>query len=189
MQTKTKITTVAALAALTVPAAAFGHGGGDGERGKSAEHASKTGQEQRSESRARGEARRRDGDDHRGKHKRWRHGKRAFVIGGVDATGVTVTDGKLAGPITLDPVLATRGAKKFLELTKTELRGEDTVTFGTAGDEVRIRYVGLESTDAIQPTDRVFVKGKLRRQEGSDTKTLDIKKIVVLRKGAERDDD
>jgi hypothetical protein len=186
MNTKGKITTAAALAALTVPAAAFGHDGdGDGDGKSRGAERSKSAQEQRS---SRGDDRRVRGEDHRGKHKGWSHGRRAFVIAGVDGSGVPTADGPLAGPITLDPVRANRGAKKFLELTKTELRGEDTVTFGTAGDEVDVRYVGLEP-GPVQPTDIVLVKGKLRRQEGSETKTLDIKKIVVLRKSAENDDD
>jgi hypothetical protein len=185
MTTKTKITTAAALAALAAPAAALGHGGDGDRKGKGSERA-KAGQEQREER----SAKRRDGDRrHRGHH----HGRRAFIVHGADATGVAVTDGKLAGPITLDPTAASKGAKRFLDLTKAELRGEDTVTFGTAGDETRIRYVGLEKTDAIQPTDRVLVKGKLRRvrdeEKAAATKTLDIQKIVVVRKSAERDDD
>jgi hypothetical protein len=185
MNTKAKITTAAALAALTVPAAAFGHGGGDGDGKNRGEERSKAAQEQRS---SRGDDRRRGGSEHRGKHKGWHHGRRGFVVAGVDGANVPTADGPLAGPITLDPVRANRGAKKFLELTKTELRGEDTVTFGTAGDQVDVRYIGL-APGPVQPTDIVLVKGKLRRQEGSATKTLDIKKIVVLRKSAENDDD
>jgi hypothetical protein len=186
MTTKTKITTAAALAALAAPAAALGHGGDDQRKGKG-EARAKAGQEQRSDSKRRG-----DDDGRRGQHRGWHHGRRAFVVVGEDAK-VAVADGKLTAPITLDPTAASKGAKRFLELTKAKLRSEETVEFGTAGDETKIRYVGLQSTDALQPTDRVLVKGKLRRERDEEkataTKTLDIKKIVVIRKSAERDDD
>jgi hypothetical protein len=98
-----------------------------------------------------------------------------FSVGGVDLSGLTVTDGKLAGPLTLDPTSANKHARTFLQLSKTDLKGEKTVSLGTAADAVRVRYEGLTATDTIQPTDRVKVIGKV---SGS---TLDIRKIVVKR--------
>jgi hypothetical protein len=164
MSTKTKTTAAAAVAALAFPAAALAHDGHKHGKGHD---------KQRSE-------KRHDRGDH-GKRHGWSHGKRAFVVSGVDATGVTVTDGKLAGQITLDPQHASKGARKLLELTKTELRGEDTVTFGTAGDEVRVKYRGLPEGTAPTATDVVTVFGKISRKDG----TLDIKKIWIKRKSAE----
>ena len=101
---------------------------------------------------------------------------KAFTIQGVDAANLTVTDGKLAGPLTLDPTAANKHARVALELTKAELKGEDTVTFGDADDAVLIKYVGLQSTDALQPTDKVKVIGKVTRSGD-----LNIRKITVIR--------
>jgi hypothetical protein len=169
MSTKTKTTAAAAIAALTLPGAALAH---DGEKGR--DHGQKHAAEHRSDDRGdRGE---------RGKHgkrHRWHHGRRAFVLAGVDATGLSVTDGKLAGPLTLDPLRANKKARRLLDLTKAEIRGEDTVTFGEAGDEVRVKYIGLPEGEAPQPTDVVMVFGKVRKGE------LNIKKIWVKRKSAE----
>ena len=99
-----------------------------------------------------------------------------FTVGGVKLSGLTVTDGKLGGPLTLDPTSANKHARTFLELSKTDLKGDKTVSLGTAADAVKVTYEGLTATDAVQPTDRVKVIGKL---SGS---TLDIRKIVVKRK-------
>ena len=104
---------------------------------------------------------------------------KAFVVKGVDAANLTVTDGALAGALTLDPTSANKHARKALELTKTELRGEDTVTFGTAGDKLVIKYVGLQAADALQPTDKVKVIGKVNRAG-----ELNIRKITVVRETA-----
>jgi hypothetical protein len=162
MSTKTKTTAAAAMAALALPAAALAH---DGEKGRGHD---KDRHEQR--------------DDSRGKHKQHsRHeGRRAFVLAGVDATGLTITDGRLAGELTVDPIGANRGARKLLDLTKDEIRGEDTVKFGTAGDAVRVKYKGLPEGEAPKPTDVVTVFGKIDRR----SKALDIKKIWIKRPGA-----
>ena len=95
---------------------------------------------------------------------------KAFVVKGVDASNLTVTDGALAGALTLDPTSANKHARKALELTKTELKGEDTVTFGTAGDKTLIKYEGLA------PTDVVKVIGKVNRSG-----EINIRKITVTR--------
>jgi hypothetical protein len=168
MSTKTKTTAAAAIAALTLPAAALAH---DGEKGRGHD------KQQRSEQR---DARSERGDH--GKRHGWKHGRRAFVLAGVDATGLTVTDGKLAGELTIDPLHASKGARRLLELSKDEIRGEDTVSFGTAGDEVRVKYKGLPEGEAPKPTDIVTVFGKIERKTGE----LDIKKIWVKRRSAEK---
>ena len=98
-----------------------------------------------------------------------------FSVGGVDLTGLTVTDGKLAGALTLDPTSVNSHARKFLELSKADVKGDKTVSLGTAGDAVVVKYVGLTATDAVKPTDRVKVKGKLTGT------TLDIRKVTVSR--------
>ena len=112
-----------------------------------------------------------------------------FTIAGVDLAGLTVTDGKLTGPITLDPTAANKHARTSLDLTATELAGEDTVTFGAADDAVKVSYEGLTATDAIQPTDTVKVIGKVVRtrtkSKGSKPAftygAIDIRKVVITR--------
>jgi hypothetical protein len=178
MSTKTKTIAAAAIAALALPTAALAHDG-DKDRG----HCKDRGAE-------RSEQRSVRGDDHRGKHHGWKHRRKAFVLAGVDATGLSVADGKLAGQLTVDPIHANKGARRLLDLGKDEIRGEDTVSFGTAGDEVRVKYRGLPEGEAPQPTDVVMVFGKIDRSSGE----LDIKKIWVKRRDAEaqaegRDDD
>ena len=106
---------------------------------------------------------------------------KAFVVQGVDLANLAVdADQKLTGPLTLDPTSANKHARTKLELTKTELRGEDTVTFGETGDAVLLRYVGLQATDPVQPTDKVKVIGKVTR-EGA----INIRKITVIRETEE----
>jgi len=118
--------------------------------------------------------------DQQAKQKKQKQQKaRAFTLKGVDVANLTVTDGKLAGPVTLDPTSANRFARTFLDLTKAELKGEDTVTLGTAADAVRITYVGLTATDALQATDTLKVIGRVK--DG----VLDIRKLVVARETAE----
>ena len=99
-----------------------------------------------------------------------------FSLGGVDLTGLTVTDGKLAGALTLDPTSVNKHARTFLELSKADVKGEKTVPVGTAGDAVVVKFNGLTATDSILPTDRVKVTGKL-----VGGKTLDIRKITITR--------
>ena len=156
MSIKTKTIAAATLAALALPGAALADGSG-----RSADaHKKNTERKAQKAEKA-----------HKGK---------AFVVKGVDAANLTVTDGALAGALTLDPTSANKHARRALELTKTELRGEDTVSFGTAGDKLLITYVGLQSTDALAPTDVVKVIGKVKRSG-----ELDIRKITVTRETAE----
>ncbi len=171
MQIKSTTITAAALAALAMPSAALAH---------DPDHRGKSDDRGKAESRHRGhdrdEQRSRGGDDrHEGHYKGWGKGRKAFVITGVDASGLSVTDGKLTGALTLDPTAANRAARKLLDLTKAEIAGEDTVSFGTAGDAVVVKYHNLTASDALQPTDRVKVFGKVR--DG----VLDIKFIKVHR--------
>ena len=153
MNMKTKTLTAVSIAALAVPGAALAEGKGHGKSGKAKTTHAKKGPK-----------------------------AKAFTVKGVDAANLAVTDGKLAGPLTLDPTSANKHARVALTLTKTELRGEDTVTFGEAGDALRIKYVGLQSTDALQPTDKVKVIGKVTRSGD-----LDIRKITVVRETAENE--
>ena len=156
MSIKTKTTAAVTLAALALPGAALADGS------DRAAEAHKKNSERKAQ-----------------KAKKAHKGK-AFVVKGVDAANLTVTDGALAGALTLDPTSANKHARKALELTKTELRGEDTVSFGTAGDKLRIKYEGLQSTDALLPTDEVKVIGKVNRQG-----QIDIRKITVERETAD----
>ena len=100
---------------------------------------------------------------------------KGFSVKGVDLSGLTITDGKLAGALTLDPTSANKHARKLLDLTKAEIKGEDTVQLGTAGDAVIIKLNGLSTGDPIQATDRVKVIGKVAGT------TLDIRKITITR--------
>lgn len=170
MSTKTKITSAAALAALALPTAALATDGPGKGRGHD-----RGGDGARSEQHRGDDGRR---GHHKGRHHGRHGGRHAFVVAGVSAAGLTVTDGRLAGPITLDPTAANRGAAKLLQLTREKLAGQDTVTFGTAGDGVRVQYKGLAATDALKPTDAVKVYGKVDRATGA----LDIKQIKVKRK-------
>ena len=156
MSTLNKTIAAATLAALALPGAALADGS------DRAAEAHKQNAERKSQ-----------------KAKKAPKGK-AFVVKGVDASGLTVTDGALAGALTLDPTSANQHARKKLELTKAALRGEDTVSFGTAGDKVLVKYVGLQSTDTLAPTDVVKVIGKVNRSG-----ELDIRKITVTRETAE----
>ena len=145
---KTKTLTAVSIAALAVPGAALAEGKGKGH-GKSQTKSS---------------------------HAKKGPKAKAFTVKGVDAANLTVTDGKLAGPLTLDPTSANKHARTLLSLTKTELAGEDLATFGVADDAVKITYEGLTSTDALQPTDVVKVIGKVTKAG-----VLDIRKITVTR--------
>lgn len=169
MSIKTKTTTVAALAALTFPAAALAHGGDKdkqpgGDRAGAADH--------------RGHQHGHKGG--KGKHHGWGHGRRAFFLAGTEATGLSVVDGKLASPITLDPQIASAKALKALGIDRAKVKGEDTVAVGTAGDAVEVKYKGLAPTDPIAPTDHVAIFAKTDRVTGA----IDIKKIKVWRKTA-----
>ena len=153
---KNKTIAAAALAALTLPGAALADGS------DRAAEAHKTNSERKAQK----------SHGHKGK---------AFVVKGVDAANLTVTDGALAGALTLDPTSANKHARKALELTKAELRSEQTVNFGEAGDKVLVKYVGLQSGDALAPTDVVKVIGKVNRAG-----ELNIRKITVTRESAEQ---
>ena len=147
---KNKTIAAAALAALTLPGAALADGSD-----RAAEAHKKNSERKAQKSHG-----------HKGK---------AFVVKGVDASGLTITDGALAGALTLDPTSANKHARTFLALSKADVKGEKTASLGTAADAVIVKYVGLTATDAILPTDRVKVIGKV-----SGT-TLDIRKITVKR--------
>src|SRR4051812_3579728 len=109
MSTKTKTTTAAAIAALALPSAALAHDGHGA--GKSRSDDGTTTQQQRGAEHANGTK------DH-GWHKGWTKGKRSFVLFGTKASGLSVTDGKLGGPITLDPRSGNKAARIFLKLTR-----------------------------------------------------------------------
>jgi hypothetical protein len=102
------------------------------------------------------------------------------VKGTTSATALPVADGALTGPLTLDPTSANKHARTLLTLSKEELAGTATETFGVTGDAVVVKYVGLAATDALTATDVVKVLGKVKRDG-----TLDIRKITVTRETAE----
>ncbi len=106
---------------------------------------------------------------------------KAFTLKGTTAaTALPVTDGALTGPLTLDPTSANKHARTLLTLSRADIEGTGTETFGVTGDKVVVKYVGLESTDALTATDVVKVLGKVKRDG-----TLDIRKITVTREQAE----
>jgi hypothetical protein len=157
---KTKFIATTAIAALAVPGAALADGkpSDAGSKGKTTS--------QQSKSKPKGVG---------------------FSLGGVDVTGFTVTDGVVA-PFSLDPTSANKHARAFFDpdLTKEFIAGEGTVQVPVAdGDKALVRYNGLSSTDALQPTDRVKVIGKVTKVKKGDTTTqrvLDIRKVVITRK-------
>ena len=100
---------------------------------------------------------------------------KAFTLKGTGLTALPVTDGALTGALTLDPTSANKHARTLLTLTKADLRGTGTETFGVTGDKVVVRYSGLTATDALQATDVVKVLGKVTGG------TLDIRSITVTR--------
>ena len=104
---------------------------------------------------------------------------KAFTLKGIGLTELAVTDGALTGALTLDPTSANKHARTLLTLSKDDLRGTGTETFGESGDAVVVRYVGLSATDALQSTDVVKVRGKVKGGE------LDIRKITVKRESAD----
>jgi len=111
-----------------------------------------------------------------------------FAVKGTGLTELPVADGALTGTITLDPTSANKHARSLLSLTKTDLRGTGTETFGVAGDKVVVRYVGLTATDALQATDVVKVVGKVTRTgkgKAATLGTLDIRRITITREAPE----
>ncbi|HEX2086490.1 MAG TPA: hypothetical protein VHF89_12460 [Solirubrobacteraceae bacterium] len=151
---KTKTVALAAVAALALPAAA--------QAGKPAE----PGKQGRDTAAAKKQAQKPKG--------------KAFTLKGTTAaTALPVADGALTGPLTLDPTSANRHARILLTLSKADLRGTATETFGVTGDKVAVRYEGLAATDALQATDVVKVLGKVKGGE------LDIRSITVTRETAE----
>jgi hypothetical protein len=117
------------------------------------------------------------------------HAKRAhkvkgvgFTLAGTKVTGLSVADGKLSGPLTLDPTSANKHARTFLQLSKADVAGDKTVSLGTAGDAILVKLHGLKPGDALTATDRVKVIGKLT---GS---TLDIRKLTITRRPPKADE-
>ena len=68
---------------------------------------------------------------------------KSFTLKGVGLAELPVTDGALTGALTLDPTNANKHARTPLTLTKADLRGTATETFGETGDAVEVRYKGL----------------------------------------------
>jgi hypothetical protein len=104
---------------------------------------------------------------------------KAFSLKGTGLATLPVTDGALTGALTLDPTSANKHARTLLTLTKADLRGTGTETFGVTGDKVVVKYVGLTATDALQATDVVKAHGKVTGG------TLDIRRITIKRETAE----
>ena len=112
----------------------------------------------------------------------------AFTLKGTGLTALPVADGALTGALTLDPVSANKHARTVLTLTRADIEGTGTESFGVAGDKVLVRYNGLTATDALLATDVVKVQGKLTRTGKGKAKTLgtlDIRKITITREAAE----
>jgi hypothetical protein len=107
------------------------------------------------------------------------HGK-GFTLKGTGLAALPVADGALTGPLTLDPTSANKHARTLLTLSKSDLKGTATETFGETGDAVVVKYHGLTATDALQATDVVKVLGKVVAGK------LDIRSITVTRKAPEQ---
>ncbi len=159
-----KTAVAAALTALAVPAAAQAHRPDDaGERGLATAEQKRAGHDKTKD--ARGTQR------------------VGFALSGVGVTGLSASEGKLTGPFTLDPTSANKAARKLLEIDRTFIKGTETTSVpAVAGDEVKLRLVGLTDASQIQPTDRVKVIGKVTR-DGE----LNIRKITVKRPDEDTD--
>ncbi|HEX8120634.1 MAG TPA: hypothetical protein VF549_05130 [Solirubrobacteraceae bacterium] len=113
-------------------------------------------------------------------HAKKPHGK-AFTLKGTGLATLPVADGALTGPLTLDPTSANKHARTLLDLSKTDLKGTATETFGETGDKVVVKYAGLTATDALQATDVVKVLGKVVAGK------LDIRSITITREAPEQE--
>ena len=167
---KTKTIALTAVAALALPAAAA-------QAGKPEE----PGKQGRDTAAAKQEAAKERGAEQKAREKKAKKPKgKGFTLKGAGLTGaLPVADGALTGTLTLDPKSANKHARTLLDLSKADLRGTATSTFGETGDEVLVKYVGLSSTDALEASDRVKVVGRVT--DG----TLDIRRIMVKRESAE----
>ena len=152
---KTKTVALAAIAALALPAAA--------QAGKP-EEPGKQGKEKAAQKKAAQKPK----------------GKAFTLRGTTSETALPVADGALTGALTLDPASANKHARTLLTLTKADIAGTATETFGVTGDKVVVKYDGLAATDALTATDRIKVAGKVLRDG-----TLDIRKITVSREADE----
>lgn len=100
---------------------------------------------------------------------------KSFTLKGVGLASLPVTDGALTGTLTLDPTSANKHARTLLTLSKADLKGTATETFGESGDKVDVKYVGLTAADALKATDVVKVVGKVVAGK------LDVRTITVKR--------
>ena len=106
---------------------------------------------------------------------------KAFTLKGVGLASLPVTDGALTGALTVDPTSANKHARTLLDLSKADLKGTATETFGETGDKVVVKYVGLTATDALQASDTVKVVGKVVAGK------LDIRSITITREAPEQE--
>src|SRR5688500_16832168 len=113
------------------------------------------------------------------------------TVKGTGLTALPVADGALNGTLSLDPTSANKHARTLLGLSTEDVEGTVvTQPFGVAGDAVRVKYVGLTATDALQATDVVKVQGKVTRTGKGKAKTLgtlDIRRITITREAPEEE--
>ena len=101
---------------------------------------------------------------------------------GLDASALTIADGKADGTLTLDVLKANRHARRFLEITTLPSSDEQ---LKLTADKVKLRLVRVTDLASVQPTDRVRIQGRVikprKRCATTTTPTLDIRRITVVR--------
>ena len=100
---------------------------------------------------------------------------------GLDASKLTLQDGKASGVLTLDVTRANAHAKRFLQITTLPSNDEQPTLTADASKLLLNNVNGLSDVAA---TDRVKVHGKVtkpRRGCESTTPTLDVRNVTISR--------
>ena len=185
-----KTAVAAALTALAVPSAAVADHREPTDRG----HGNDRSEQDRGDSQRQ--------NQNRSRHQnRNRRGKQSvgFSLSGTGLSGLSGST--LALPLTLDVTSANRHARRLLELTRADIQGSGTETFGASSDTFLLRFAGITDGNNdgtvdladVLATDRVKVIGKVTRtrtrdEDGDRTTSyggLNIRKIVISRASAE----
>src|SRR4051812_30416993 len=106
---------------------------------------------------------------------------------GLDASKLTLTDGKAGGTLTFDVLRANRHARRFLQITKLPANDE---TLTLSDDALKLRLVGLKALSDVQPTDRVQIVGRVTKPRRScatatTQQSLDVRKITIIHRTPE----
>jgi hypothetical protein len=100
---------------------------------------------------------------------------------GLDASALTIADGKADGTLALDVLKANRHARRFLEITTLPSSDEQ---LKLTADAVKLRLVRVADLASVQPTDRVRIQGKVikpRKRCATTAPNLDVRRITIVR--------